>query len=212
MVQDIPSLVSTAITLLIAFTVHEFAHAWTADQLGDDTPRRNGRLSLNPMRHLDPLGTLMLLFAGFGWAKPVPINPSALERRTPAGTMLVSVAGPFSNLVLALLGSIPFKAGLVTVGLSGNSLIPTVADVLQVFVFINLILLLFNLLPISPLDGEKVLTYFLPSSGQATMRRLRPYGPLILILLIVLGRFGGFNILNLLIGAPASRIFTTLVT
>ncbi len=212
MVQDIPSLVSTAITLLIAFTVHEFAHAWTADQLGDDTPRRNGRLSLNPLRHLDPLGTLMLLFAGFGWAKPVPINPSALERRTPAGTMLVSVAGPFSNLVLALLGSVPFKAGLLTAGLSGNSLIPTVADVLQVFVFINLILLLFNLLPISPLDGEKVLTYFLPSSGQATMQRLRPYGPLILILLIVLGRFGGFNILNALIGAPASRIFTTLVT
>jgi Zn-dependent protease len=211
-VQDIPSLVSTAITLLIAFTVHEFAHAWTADQLGDDTPRRNGRLSLNPLRHLDPLGTLMLLFAGFGWAKPVPINPSALERRTPAGTMLVSVAGPFSNLVLALLGSVPFKAGLLTAGLSGNSLIPTVADVLQVFVFINLILLLFNLLPISPLDGEKVLTYFLPSSGQATMQRLRPYGPLILILLIVLGRFGGFNILNALIGAPASRIFTTLVT
>lgn len=212
MVQNVATFISTAITLLIAFTIHEFAHAWTADQLGDDTPRLNGRLTLNPLRHLDPLGTLMLLFAGFGWAKPVPFNPHAVTRRTPAGIMLVAAAGPFSNLLLALLASILFQVGIVTPGFSGNSLLPTTADVLQYFIFINLILLLFNLLPISPLDGEKVLTYFLPSSGQETLRRLRPYGPMILILLIVLGRFGGINIFGMLIGDPASRIFSILIS
>lgn len=212
MVENLSTFISTAITLLIAFTVHEFAHAWSADQLGDDTPRLKGRLTLNPLAHLDLLGTLMLLFAGFGWAKPVPINPYALQRRTPAGVMLVSVAGPFSNLVLALLGAIPFQAGLLRPGFSGNPLIPTVADVFQYFIFINLILLLFNLLPISPLDGEKVLTYFLPSSGQATMQRIRPYGPMILIMLIVLGRFGGINLFGILVGDPASRIFSALIS
>ena len=82
---DLPTFIAAAVTLVIAFTVHEFAHAWTADRLGDDTPRLSGRLTLNPLVHLDPLGTLMLLFAGFGWAKPVPINPAALQRRSPAG-------------------------------------------------------------------------------------------------------------------------------
>lgn len=212
MVQDVPSFISTAITLLIAFTVHEFAHAWTADQLGDDTPRLNGRLTLNPLRHLDPIGTLLLLFAGFGWAKPVPISPSALERRTPAGVMLVSAAGPFSNLALAVLGAIPFQAGLVSRGFSSNLLIPTLADVLQYFIFINLILLLFNLLPIFPLDGEKVLSYFLPPAGKATMLRLRQYGPMILLLLIVLGRFGGIDIFGTLVGTPATRLFSILTS
>lgn len=212
MVQDVPSFISTAITLLIAFTIHEFAHAWTADQLGDDTPRLNGRLTLNPLRHLDPIGTLLLLFAGFGWAKPVPISPSALERRTPAGVMLVSAAGPFSNLALAVLGAIPFQAGLVNRGFSNNLLIPTLADVLQYFIFINLILLLFNLLPIFPLDGEKVLTYFLPPAGKSTMLRIRQYGPMILLLLIVLGRFGGVDIFGLLVGTPATRLFSILTS
>lgn len=212
MVRDLPTFISTAITLLVAFTVHEFAHAWSADQLGDDTPRLNGRLTLNPLSHLDPLGTLMLLFAGFGWAKPVPINPYALQRRTPAGVMLVAAAGPFSNLILALIASVPFQTGVLQPGFSANSLLPTTADVLQYFIFINLILLLFNLLPIFPLDGEKVLSYFLPASGQAALSRLRPYGPMILILLIVLGRFGGINIFGILIGNPASRIFSILIS
>ncbi len=211
-VQDLSTFISTAITLLIAFTVHEFAHAWSANQLGDDTPRLNGRLTLNPLSHLDPLGTLMLLFAGFGWAKPVPISPSALQRRTPAGVMLVSAAGPLSNLILALVAAIPFQAGVLRPGFSSNALIPTAADVFQYFIFINLILMLFNLLPIFPLDGEKVLTYFLPSSGQATMQRIRPYGPIILIGLIVLGRFGDINLIGTLVGEPASRLFSALIS
>src|SRR3990172_12571109 len=104
--------------LLVALPVHEFAHAWTADQLGDDTPRLAGRLTINPLAHLDVIGSLLLLFGGFGWAKPVPINPYALQRRTPAGVMIVAAAGPLSNLALALLFAIPFPLGLVSASAS----------------------------------------------------------------------------------------------
>src|SRR5512139_2028222 len=109
------SLVSRVIVLITAFSVHEFAHAWTAEQFGDDTPRMNGRLTLNPLAHLDPIGSLMLLLVGFGWAKPVPINPYVLSRRSPAATMWVSLAGPMSNLLMALIAAIPFQLGLVSI-------------------------------------------------------------------------------------------------
>src|SRR3990172_9910159 len=108
----LPVFISRVFTLVIAFTIHEFAHAWTADQLGDDTPRSNGRLTLDPLVHLDVIGSLLLLVTGFGWAKPVPINPYALQRRNRAGTMLVSAAGPFSNLLMAILASLPFRTAL----------------------------------------------------------------------------------------------------
>lgn len=208
---DASLIISRALTLVIAFTVHEFAHAWTANQLGDDTPRLHGRLTLNPLRHLDPLGSLMLLVAGFGWARPVPVNPNALQRQTPAGMMLVAAAGPLSNLLLALVAAVPFQMGMISPASISSGILPSLSTFLQHFIFINLILLLFNLIPISPLDGEKVLTYFLPSSGQATMQRLRPYGPMILLFLILAGRFG-INILGLLIGAPAEQLFILLVT
>jgi Zn-dependent protease len=207
----IPGLIAAAITLLIAFTVHEFAHAWTADQLGDDTPRFNGRLTLNPLAHLDPLGSLMLLIAGFGWAKPVPVNPYALQRRTPAGMMIVAAAGPFSNLVMAIVAAIPFKAGLLDpVNFSTSRVLPSISFLLTQFIWINLILLFFNLIPIFPLDGEKVLEHFLSPSGQDTLHRLRPYGPMILMLLVLLGSFGGLNILGILIGTPVNIVFQLL--
>src|SRR5512136_1219703 len=112
---DPATLIARLIVLVITFTIHEFAHAWTATQLGDETPRQYGRLTLNPLAHLDPMGSLLLLVAGFGWAKPVPINPYALNRRTPAAVMWVSLAGPFSNLVMATLAAVPFRMGLVSV-------------------------------------------------------------------------------------------------
>jgi len=208
MFGDLPTFISAAITLVIAFSVHEFAHAWAADRLGDDTPRLNGRLTLNPRVHLDVLGTLMLLFAGFGWAKPVPINPVALRRR---GVMLVAAAGPLSNLLLALLAALPFQADVLQRTGPATRLLPSLSSFLQLFIFVNLILLLFNLIPISPLDGEKVLSYFLPPDGQETMYRLRPYGPMILMGLILLARFGQFDLLGLLIRTPANRLFSLLV-
>ena len=208
---SLPDFLSRAFTLVIAFTIHEFAHAWVADRLGDDTPRLAGRLTLNPLRHLDPLGSLLLLVAGFGWAKPVPVNPYALQRRTPAGMMLVAAAGPLSNLALAILAALPFQTGLVGPTFVAGSLFPSLSGLLQTFIFINLILLLFNLIPISPLDGEKVLAYFLPPGGQAALARLRPYGPVILLLLIVSGRMG-VNLLGLLVGTPARQLFNLLVS
>jgi Zn-dependent protease len=209
----LPSLISRAVTLVIAFTVHEFAHAWSADYLGDDTPRLNGRLTLNPLSHLDPIGSLMLLISGFGWARPVPINPLALQRRSPAGVMLVSAAGPASNLLLAILASLPFQAGALELSLAGGTrLLPTLPAFLLEFIFINLILFFFNLIPIAPLDGEKVAAYFLPASGQQTLYRLRPYGPLMLMALIFIGPRLGLNIFQWLVGWPASLILRLLVT
>src|SRR5512135_1350325 len=109
------TLISHLVVLLIAFTIHEFSHAWTANRFGDETPRLNGRLTLNPLAHLDPMGSLLLLVSGFGWAKPVPINPYALQRRTPAAVMWVSLAGPMSNLLMAVIASIPFRLGILSV-------------------------------------------------------------------------------------------------
>ena len=209
---SLPTIIAVLITLVVSLTIHEFAHAWTADQLGDDTPRYNGRLTLNPLAHLDPIGSLMLLFAGFGWAKPVPVNPYNFQQRRREGMMLVSAAGPFSNLVMAIVAAIPFKAGLLDpVGFSTSTILPSVSFLLTQFIWINLVLLFFNLLPIFPLDGEKVLEYYLPPSGQETLHRLRPYGPMILMLLFFLGSFGGINIIGMLIGTPVSFVFQLLI-
>lgn len=199
-------LLTRVITLVIAFTVHEFAHAWTADQLGDDTPRLAGRLSLNPLVHLDLIGSLMLVFAGFGWAKPVPINPYVLQRRTSAGIMIVAAAGPISNMGLAILASLPIQMGLIDVS-------PGFVQALLIdFIFLNLILFFFNLIPIFPLDGEKVLNHFLPAGGQALLAQIRPYGPILLVAIIVLSSRAGLNLLGVLVQAPALNVLQLLVT
>jgi Zn-dependent protease len=203
---SLTTLISRVITLVIAFTVHEFSHALAADQLGDDTPRLQGRLTLNPLVHLDPIGSLMLVIAGFGWARPVQINPYAIERRHPAGPMIVAAAGPFSNLLLAIVATIPVQAGLI--------LVPSSSFISQFFIefiWINLILLFFNLLPIFPLDGEKILDFFLPPRGQDVLRQVRPYGMYILMGLIILGSFGSFDILGLIVMKPAMSIMRLLV-
>jgi Zn-dependent protease len=192
--------------LLVALPVHEFAHAWTANRLGDDTPRLAGRLTLNPLSHLDVIGSFLLLFGGFGWAKPVPINPYALQRRTPAGVMIVAAAGPLSNIALALLVSIPFRLGLVSA--SSSILVP----LLEFFILINLVLFFFNLIPIFPLDGEKVLTFFLPPAGQAFLAQIRPYGPILLAALVILSYRSGLNILEIVVHAPALAISSFLVS
>ncbi|OGO37606.1 MAG: hypothetical protein A2W35_05605 [Chloroflexi bacterium RBG_16_57_11] len=211
---DPSTLIASIIVLLVAFPLHEFAHAWTATQFGDDTPRLNGRLTLNPLAHLDVMGSLLLLFAGFGWAKPVPINPYALQRRSPAAVMWVSLAGPFTNFLLAILAAIPFRLGLVTVAQGfapSTGLLPNFDKVMVWFIYINLLLALFNLIPLAPLDGEKIATYLLPPSIGRYFDIIRPYGPMILLLLFVAGSFLGFNLIGQIIGPPLQFLFGLLV-
>lgn len=207
---NVATLISNLFVLVIAFSVHEFAHAWVADRFGDRTPRDNGRLTLNPIVHLDVFGSLMLLFAGFGWAKPVPINPYVLRRHSSAAPMLVALAGPLSNLLLAGLAAIPFQLGLLQ-PMFPSGVIPNFSMLLTQFIFINLVLLLFNLIPIAPLDGDKILDYFLPSEWSYRLDSIRPYGPMILLLLIFVGPYVGFDLIGILMGPPLRGLFTLLV-
>ena len=208
------TLIARLIVLVVSFTIHEFAHAWSATQLGDETPRQYGRLTLNPLAHLDPMGSLLLLLVGFGWAKPVPINPYALMRRTPAGVMWVSLAGPFSNLLMAILAAVPFRMGLVSVvaGMTNTrAILPNPSLILVQFITINLLLCLFNLIPLAPLDGEKILDYFLPPSMAKVFEIIRPYGPVILIVLVLVGPMFGLDIIGMIIMPPLRALFGLLV-
>ena len=208
---SVPILISRIITLLIAFTFHEFAHAAAADALGDVTPRNNGRLTLNPLAHLDLMGTITLLFAGFGWAKPVPVNPYALRRRTSAGLMLVSIAGPASNLLLGVLAAIPLRLRWVPLTMSTGPILPTWGEFLLEFLFINLALFLFNLIPLAPLDGEKVITFFLPEHWVEYYDRIRPYSPMILLVIIFILPMFGLDLVNLIIRQPLMALARFLV-
>lgn len=211
---DLPTLIARVFVLITAFSVHEFAHAWTADRFGDSTPRLAGRLTLNPMSHLDPIGSLMLLVVGFGWAKPVQVNPYALSRSSPAAMMWVSLAGPASNLVMAVIAAIPFRLGLVSASaaiFNPGNILPSVDKLLYEFVFINLILMLFNLIPIAPLDGEKIAEYFLPPSGARVLQQIRPYGPLILLAVLFLGPTLGFDLIGWILVPPLRALMTLLV-
>ncbi|MFV1949808.1 MAG: site-2 protease family protein [Anaerolineales bacterium] len=208
------TLISRIIVLLTAFSVHEFAHAWTANYFGDSTPRINGRLTLNPLAHLDPMGSLLLVVAGFGWAKPVPVNPYTLRQRAPSALMWVALAGPLSNFLMAIIAALPFQLNLVTQQqlssylYGGNTgYLPTTAGFLVEFISINLVLMLFNLIPLPPLDGDKIVDYFLPDKWRDSLARIRPYGPMILIALFLVGPSLGIDI----IGPPLRFLFNLLV-
>ncbi len=179
---------------MIGITFHEFSHAWAANALGDRTAKNLGRMTLNPIAHLDPVGTVLIFVAGFGWGKPVPFNPIFLRIGRRSGAAVVSIAGPIANVIAATIFAFPIRAGLV----ESNALDFSVfgrpgSGVLQYFlisaVFWNLILAVFNLLPIAPLDGFKVAVGVLPRNAAAAFARLEPYGPVILLLIIGLGFF-----------------------
>ena len=205
------TLISYLIVLLTSFSVHEFAHAWTANYFGDDTPRLNGRLTLNPLAHLDLVGSIMLFVAGFGWAKPVPVNPYALRRRSPAALMWVSLAGPASNFLMAVAAAVPFRLGLVALSQQTGSLFPTLPQFLTTFIYVNIALMLFNLIPLAPLDGEKVLEYFLPPQMSSKFESIRPYGPMILLALVFLGPYVGLDVIGWLIRIPSQFLISVLI-
>ena len=203
-------LIARAITLIIAFSVHECAHAWAANQLGDATARYMGRLTLDPRPHIDPLGMILGLIYGFGWAKPTPVNPHNLRYGPVAGMALVSVAGPLSNLGLAVVFAAVWRlaAPALRIFEANGTLIPTPVDLLQTLVFINLLLLIFNLVPIPPLDGYSVLRALLPRHWAYQLQRIEPYGPLILLGVLVLS-YLGLPVLSVLL-LPAGALFGVL--
>lgn len=178
--NSITSMVATLLAVLLAITCHETAHGYVAYRLGDPTAKNQGRLTLNPLAHLDLVGTLMMLIAGFGWAKPVPVNPFYFKGDRTKGMMLVSIAGPLTNLVLCFLAYFIYVAG------NGFGQIPFLSAFLWQFLTLNVYLAVFNLIPIPPLDGSKILAGFLPKSvAYKYLTTIEQYGFLILMVLII---------------------------
>jgi Zn-dependent protease len=213
--DNLLSMVAFLFALVIGITIHEFSHAWVADALGDPTARYQGRLTLNPVAHFDPLGAMMILYSivtgwGFGWGKPVPVDPRHLRYGPRVGMALTSVAGPASNLLIAAVVATPFRLGVALPGLLGQLTLT--------IVFVNVGLALFNMLPIPPLDGFSVLTGMLSTirakwayDAVTQLDRLRTFGPMLFLLLIMADWFLPFSILGILLGKPAEWIFSALL-
>lgn len=173
--------------LIIGLTIHEFSHAKMADRLGDPTPESQGRLTLNPFAHMDPVGTICLLLAGFGWGKPVQIDPTYF-RNPQRDNMLVALAGPVSNMIIAFLSFLVFGiscAIFISTGALYATWAQIVLAVLQSAAYINLTLGIFNLLPFPPLDGSKILAYFLKGKARDFLWTLERYSAIILIILFM---------------------------
>lgn len=189
--------------ILFALTFHEYAHARVAYYLGDYTAYYQDRMNLNPISHLDPIGTLALYFLGFGWAKPVPVNMRNLSKpRT--DMMLIAIAGPASNIFLAIIGSIFLRFSTIA-----PFVIPELfTSAMIFFVFINIVLALFNLIPIAPLDGSRLLPLFI--RDPRTLYQIEYYGPRVLMGLVLLSLVGGLSIFSIVIFEPAKLIFNLL--
>jgi len=188
----------TTIGLLLAITIHEFAHAAGADCLGDPTPRQQGRLSLNPLAHLDPLGTIMLLVFGFGWGKPVQFDPYNL-RSPRRDSAIISLAGPTSNIILAIIISLITKLFLP----------PSFSILAYPLIYINIILAIFNLVPIYPLDGEKIISGILPRHLAYEYHTIMNRYGIIILLLMIFPFFGQSPIFSLI--SPVINFVTGLL-
>ncbi len=190
------------LAIIVALTFHEFAHAAVANYLGDKTAEHMGRMTLNPLAHLDPVGFLMLLMAGFGYAKPVPYNPAFLKNKS-RDPMLIGIAGPVSNVLMAVVFVLLLKFFASTLG--PNNLL---LQFLFFATFININLAIFNLLPIPPLDGSKILLAVLRDAKWARLRHtIVTQGPFILIIIILMDAFGGIGIFSRLFNLFGSMFF-----
>ncbi|PIR52910.1 site-2 protease family protein [Candidatus Peregrinibacteria bacterium CG10_big_fil_rev_8_21_14_0_10_49_10] len=207
------------ISVLIALSVHEWAHGFVAYKLGDATAKMEGRLTLNPIAHLDPIGTLLFILVGFGWGKPVPVDPRYFKN-VKRDTALVSIAGPISNLLMALFafGVLLLVERQAVMGMAsamvvhgGSSVFTQLTSELMIdFLHINLVLMAFNLLPIAPLDGSKILRAFIPLKYEYRYEDFMQQGPKILLILILLGQLFHVPILSVWIGvivAPVLKVF-----
>lgn len=191
-------------SLLFALSFHEFAHAYMAYKLGDETAARMGRLTINPIAHIDPMGALMILFVGFGWAKPVPVN--SMNLRNPRTDMMkVALAGPASNLLLALAGGIIIRfMGIETYyGLMVGGVIP---QLLAFFVQINIMLAVFNMIPIPPLDGSQIFAGIIAKNNPDLAHKIQMHGPKILMGVILIGMLTDIHILGWII-RPFLKVF-----
>ena len=191
-------------TLVFSLCFHEFSHGYIAYRLGDSTAARNGRLTLNPLAHLDPIGSMMILFVGFGWAKPVPVNPINFSNPR-IDMMKVAFAGPASNLVLA------FIAGLINRYASYNDFFNSVIieNTLFFFIFINIALAVFNMLPVAPLDGSQIFGNMISKNNPELAWKLQIYGPKILMIAILIGVLTPFSLLGTIMN-PFIKFFMYL--
>ncbi len=193
--------------ILFAITIHEFSHGFIADKLGDPTARLSGRLTLNPLAHLDIIGTLMFFIVKIGWAKPVPVNPNNFQN--PRKDMLwVALAGPVSNLICGFI----FGILLRWMVFGGLSLFPPeqwglAIQVIQIIVIINIILAVFNAIPIFPLDGYRILTGVLSAQQAYGFSRFAKYGPFVLLAIILIGQATEFPVFWMLIGIPVQILY-----
>ena len=190
--------------LLFSLCFHEFSHAFIAYMNGDKTAYYKGRLTLNPLSHLDPIGTLMILFVGFGWAKPVPVNPNNLKNRN-IDMIKVAFAGPASNLILAF-----FSGILIRLSLSGLFILNTdIYTILFYFTYINIMLAVFNLLPIAPLDGSQIFGTLISRKNPKLAWKLQVNGPKVLLGLILFGLITNISIIYIVL-SPFIKFFLLL--
>lgn len=203
LIQDPRSLVQWLLMLLIgvgiAITVHEFSHALAAYKLGDSTAQRLGRLTVNPVAHLDPLGTLLLLAVGFGWGKPVPVDGLSLRQPVKWSMAMVSFAGPLANLI---------TAGVIGLGtrLTLSSQPAVLTELLGYIVWLNVLLAVFNLIPIPPLDGSRIAAALLPDRMASYFESAARFGPLVLLGLLAVDGITGMGILWRVVGGPVESL------
>ncbi len=194
--------------ILLALSFHEYAHGWMAYRLGDPTAKHEGRLTMNPLAHLDPLGTMMIIIVHFGWAKPVPVNP--LNLRDPKKDMLwIALAGPVSNVIMAAGLGILLRI-MIGMGLRvDGSFLGYFQYMLYFAVMINLVLAVFNMIPIPPLDGSRILFGLLPTEYEESYLRFQQIGPMVLLGLVVINSYFGIPIFSVLI-TPFVSVFSSL--